>query len=323
MAPRGQFELAYPKRGEWACRMLPSDARGATGMDTGGFGDLVVFTAGNDVPLHYPLQFAGIMTNAADLGDENRDTAAAMDVGGTVTGVNYGPETLYSGDLCYIGLPLMFEDGPGRFIVAIPAGGMPVDKAHFGTYRLKWNNVCSASAEIRDVVEKAYKASPTQDFTDLTNIENVLDLSQGVRTEMPLFNYGCLYAHEMHLRYGKQNEAHGVDRVRSLNAMLRALKIHEQRHEVAVAAYDNSIGQSAFHVGHQSALQAMAPLAEDGSVLEPAGYKRMLDMYNENDRLKEMYLDRMHAFLRERMMGMVLSTSEPRQQLDLMLGQAR
>ena len=79
----------------------------------------------------------------------------------------------------------------------------------------------------------------------------------------------------------------------------------------------------------ESPLQALRPL-RDGSVIDrersdsnlEGFFTRMMDLFHHAEEIKEVMVDRMHDFMRARIMGRVLDASTTGGMLNVMLGVA-
>jgi hypothetical protein len=321
MAPEGDISKMIPKRGEWACRFNTQDTRHVTApIGVARINDTMVYTCGNGVPNMYPLIFAGIMTNAQDMLDDNRDDIGAMDIGGTVTGINYGPEKICAGDWVYIGLPHMVITTGGQRVPGVRAAGMPEGKAHFGTYRLRWNNVSTATADVRGFIEESYAKSPGADFTSPARRKDMFDLQRSIREEMPLFEYASIHAHQVRVR-GVVADTNVVDLgtadvATAASNMLEYIKHVDMRYREEIGKYDTSLGLPV--IKDMSPVQLLGAFST--GIGRPSLATQLLAILHEGEKLKEISIDLMHNFLRQRLMGKVMVNSEPGQQLDVNLG---
>jgi hypothetical protein len=319
MAPECDLAKMIPKRGEWACRFNTQDTRHITApIGVARINDTKVFTCGNGVPNAYPLIFSGIMTNAQDMLDDNRDDVGAMDIGGTVTGINYGPEKICAGDFVYIGLPYMVVSPDGQRIPGVRAAGMPQGKAHFGTYRLRWNNVSVATADVREFIEQSYDPNCGKDFVSAARRKDMFTMQRSIREEMPLFEYASIHAHQVRVcALIEVDKIRGAETVESINTMLEYIKSVEMRHQTEIGKYDLSLGLLEPVV--RSRLQLIDAIPA-GPVADDIIITKFVKVMYEADKLKEIAIDLMHNFIRQRLMGKVMVNSEPGQQLDVNLG---
>lgn len=330
MAPTAQNpSLMGPKHGEWAMRMLHDPGAVRAPYSGGLWCEKKVFTCGNDVPIDYPLVFAGIVTNAQDLSDPNRDDAGGLDIGGTVSGINTGPDTLFAGDTVWIGLPWMVQSADGRgMIPGVKMKGAPEDKAYFGTYRLRWRCVDDAVLDVRMTLEKIYKSTSNRaQFTDEGTLDAHMSRDAGVRKDMPIRDYMVVTAHQIHLRdlmivnAGNANVTN--DLTKALNKLLEFLLETEDKQSKQRAMYDEALGMDALAAVYApTRLRGLGKLSTiAGAVTIGDATEQFVVLMDEADRAKEIASGRMHDFLLAQVMGKVLTTSESGCQLDVNLGQ--
>lgn len=320
MAPRGdKFEAMIPKRGEWAVKVDVCNGESHVSAPYGvaRINDTQVTTCGNGTDVNAKIVFLGIVTNAQDGMDNNRDDVGALDISGTVTGINYGPERLCAGDHAYIGLPHMIESNNNGKVTMVPsvcAAGMPASKAHYGTYRMRWNNVSTAVAEITDFITELYSKDKSQKFTSSGNLHTKLTVERGVRAEMPIYEYATIFAHQTRC-VDVVKQAPGPEQRIALNSFLLCMQDIDKNNMKLVENYDKSLGLD----------KPVANPIQIESALEPTSVtegelKRLIDLLVYADRLKYVAIDLMHNFMRQRMMGKVLVNSDPGQQLDIAMG---
>lgn len=341
LAPRGSaFGACNPKHGEWAVARSRADALPDAGLSGGHFSDLQVFTCGNDVPRDYQWTFVGICTNTQDLMDQNRDDAGAVDIAGTVSGINTGPEAIYAGQTVWISNPVLTTGPDGK--TKVPRWrwpGAPADKAYFGTRPLKWNCVNDAVVDIKTYLADQYKLRPTQEFVNEATLADDMNIRCGVRDEMPIFVYAVVSAHLLRVAAlirvmfdGKTKDRDDGERsfrelMVALNALLAYLQKTEAAHQRYVRAFDAAVGGPE-PLYNESAVMRIPPLpdlssGEDVADMVSTVLVRYVDLIQKADGVKDVAVGRMHDFLRGRIMGVALSNSQPGAQLDLLLGQNR
>jgi hypothetical protein len=330
MAPIGQnLSACIPKHGEWAVARRPSDTTDTAPYSGGRYADLEVFTCANGLPIDYPIKFAGIMTNAQDLMDDNRDDVGGMDVAGTVSGINTGPDTMSPGDTVRIGMPYMILGPDGKTMIpGVTWTGMPTDKAHFGVYQLRWNDVDDALVDIKAFLASAYKQAPSAHFATETNLVDLLSVNRGVRLDMPHFWYAMITAHQLRVKDVIQSMTRAVlsrkespddggeGSVVAMDAMLAYLQGLDDRHMKTLAAFDAAVGCGEVHY-ERSPIQSLVPLK---NLSRDFLFTRLLDLMEEAERAKEIAQGRMHDFLKATCMGKVLASSRSGEQLDVLLG---
>lgn len=335
MAPRGdQFDAMIPKRGEWAVKIDVPEGESQVVAPYGfaRISDTQITTCGNGTDIDAKIIFEGIVTNAQDLLDENRDNVGALDIGGTVTGINYGPERLCAGDHVYIGLPHMIESTINGHVTKVPsvcASGMPASKAHFGTYRMKWNNVSSAIEDIMEHIKEEYTKSNSKDtFADPGNLHAMLAVARGVRKELPLYQFACLFAHQTvcigalnAFDVEKEDKADQTGKlVKKFNDFLVFMQKLDKQYAKVANTYDKSLGLAEARSDEPIQLMEQLDAKDKTEAFGGKVAKRLPLLFEFADRFKFTSFDLMQNFMRQRMMGKVLVNSDPGQQLDVALG---
>lgn len=319
MAPVGHnIGAMIPKRGEWAVKIdnQCNESFISAPYGVARINDIQVYTCGNGVDRRAKIIFMGIVTNAQDISDPNRDNVGALDVSGTVTGINFGTDVLCAGDQVYIGLPHLIESNSNDVKTMVPgvcAAGMPSDKACFGTYRMRFNTVSAAVDDAICHLDNVYVSNPTQAFASAGNMKMVLELQRGVREEMPLYQFARLHAHVIRCKDVVKTGA-VADKVEALNQFLDYMKAVQLDNKREEDTYNKTLGIDTIHRQHliHDVARAVAT-ASDFSA-------KFCELLCHVDEFKRNALTLQHNFLRQRMMGRVMVNSAPGQQLDVMMG---
>ena len=335
MAPRAARQMQMkPMIGEWCVKRVPKMGTTRAALSGGLFAELEVFTCANEIPKDYDFSFQGIITNPQDLAEANRDDVGGFDIQGTVSGINTGPDHLRAGDIVWMGRPYMIENESGpngekkRVMGVVWDGGEP-DKAYFGTYRLRWSCVVDALTEVRQVLRDMQNRDESSvDFANHASLATSLSRDHGVREEMPIFSYAMIEAHRLSLyRWNKKAaRAKKPDRpalVKSLaevvNEFHKYLQTLEDATNAIRDAFDDSLGVAKMdYVGDSHPLTSKQHLDLNAD-FHTVG-QRMLLLLNFGSEYREVAHSRMHDFLNARVMGKVLTSSAPGEQLDVNLG---
>jgi hypothetical protein len=104
--------------------------------------------------------------------------------------------------------------------------------------------------------------------------------------------------------------------VTAASNMLEYIKHVDMRYREEIGKYDTSLGLPV--IKDMSPVQLLGAFST--GIGRPSLATQLLAILHEGEKLKEISIDLMHNFLRQRLMGKVMVNSEPGQQLDVNLG---
>lgn len=345
MAPKGRFvtdehgnDPYGPRVGEWALYYDDSDTPGGLNLPASvSEMEPSVFTCWNGSPAEYSTRFAGIVTNAQDgpTGTNTSDRFGALNIAGTVSGHNDGPDTLTAGDIVCIGKPWMIDNGKG-LVPAVTHVGTPSDKAFPGVYRLRWVTGDSAAIDAKSIVEGLFEKALDSglDLTEFPTdayLGKKLAVRDVVLSERLVFVFAVLHAHFVILSHTAKvllsvAQRDPTKHTQSLKgSQLQKVLIAAQTYLLALEQRDQAVRRNYERFSKIVDFDYNpTPLNRLPSAAHLTGFHECLclcfDIISMIDGFKATAITRINNLILSCRMGRVLAPSVSGEQLDVLLG---
>lgn len=152
-APLGTDETAnIPRRGNWVLFRADEEAYRIPRDASMNVVDLHLVCVMNGISVDVPLRAGGIITNAQDLGNPNRDDIGVINIAGHNTGINTGPYDINAGDTVYL-CPWAFQimDDAGTCRPGITVDGESKQKYFPATISFRDTDMYCFFRKIREI----------------------------------------------------------------------------------------------------------------------------------------------------------------------------
>ncbi len=194
-APVSNDKQVYtPKRGEWAMSLVdPLADRFQAPASSACIPGFTIFTAMNGISQTTKLRFAGMIDNAADLDNPNRDDVGTLRMSGTCTGINTGGSPIPQGSMVYAN-PISYvitDHATGRKIPGVHIIGEPKEKCFIATVAIEDTDVHAFQAFVTEAFKTLFSKRSDSYRDEVTpTIKNKLYIIE----ECPLYDWTHLEA---------------------------------------------------------------------------------------------------------------------------------